>query len=234
MQRLAFLVVVAVALLALGCGKRVQFYAPPAQLANGVYVKVLKAQARGERIYVETYVTNNSGKAIRVDRDAWTLRLPTGEVLPRSIGRTTTHDLYTLEPNQGREVHIDFKKEGHELSAIGSAQLIVGGIWFGDDPNPQIVGEIPMSTTPLSQQLDAPPPLTGPPDESPSGPPNAPADSSAEPEPAAPPASASASPPPDASSQPEAPPTEEPPTEEPAADKAPPDKTDKDTAPPSD
>jgi hypothetical protein len=128
----------------LSCTK-VQLYGAPTTLEGNVHVKIVDAYARGERIYVETYVSNGSDEPIRVDRDGWTLRLGTGETLSRSVGVTTQHDIYTIAPGAGRDVHVDFRKEGGDFTRIKAAWLIVAGIGYGKDVTPRVAGEVALS-----------------------------------------------------------------------------------------
>jgi hypothetical protein len=146
-----------------GCAKREQLYAAPVTLAGNVRVQVYDVYGRGERIYVKSTVANDSGARIVVDRDEWALRLPTGEVLRRSIGLTTQHIPYTLEPGTQRTVYVDFRKEGADLGrmADGSA-LIVGGIGFGTDPTPRVIGEVAIGSHPTESQALSPFPAGGP------------------------------------------------------------------------
>jgi predicted small lipoprotein YifL len=135
---------IAVALAAAACGARVPLYAPQAVLASAVQVRTFDAYAVGDRIYARTIVVNLSPQPIIVDRDGFALKLPSGEELPRSSGTTTQHRPYPLAPGQGREVFVDFHAT-HGLEATPSALLVVGGITFGADPVPRVVGEIPLS-----------------------------------------------------------------------------------------
>lgn len=150
---------------AMGCGRDVPLYAPPAMLEGAVHVRVYKAYVKGDRIYVKSHVTNGGTAPIGIDRDGWALRLPSGEILPRSVGVTTRHNLYTLHPGERRDVFVDFRKEDVDLSYLTEASLIVGGIRYGTDPTPRVAGEIPLSVTvPAAMYDDAPPPTeTAPP-----------------------------------------------------------------------
>ena len=189
------------------CGTKVRLYAEPSLLAGGVHVKVYDAYARGDRIYVKSYLTNTSSDVLRVDRDGWSLRLPSGEILPRSVGVTTRHDVYSLAPNEGHEVFVDFRKEGYDLSGIGQATLIVGGIGYGSDVQSRIAGEIPMSVTAPAPR----PQLVGPPPAAPasvSGAPPATAPPATAPPATAPPATAPPAPAPEGAAPPPPPPAD--------------------------
>jgi hypothetical protein len=133
-----------VALAQSACGSRVPLAAPQATLAGVVQVRTFDAYARGDRIYVKTVIVNVSPQPIIIDRDGFALRLPGGEVLPRSSGTTTQHKPYPLAPGQGRDVFVDFHAS-HDLESTPSALLVVGGITVGNDPTPRVMGEIPLS-----------------------------------------------------------------------------------------
>jgi predicted small lipoprotein YifL len=140
------------ALLLPACGSRVPLYAPQATLASVVQVRTFEAFAHGDRIFVKTVITNISGQPIVIDRDGFALKLPGGEVLPRSSGTTTQHKPYMLAPGEPHEVFVDFRA-AHDLDRVPSALLVVGGITVGAEPMPRVVGEIPLSQAPM-----APPP----------------------------------------------------------------------------
>lgn len=145
-------------LLVLGCSKPVPLYASPTQLGGGVMVDVYRAYVDDDRIFVKSQVTNTSDVPIRISRDGWSLELPGGEVLPRSVGITTRHNTYTIAPGAGRDVFVDFRKEGVDLTTIGGATLIVAGVGLGDDPQPREVGPVKLSTTVQPKGTPLPPP----------------------------------------------------------------------------
>jgi hypothetical protein len=126
------------------CGSRVYLSAPQATLSSTLQVRTFDAYAKGDRIFVKMIVTNVSPQPIVLDRDGFALKLPSGEILPRSSGSTTQHKPYPLAPGEGRDVFVDFHA-GHELASIPGAMLVVGGIAIGPDPTPRVVGEIPFT-----------------------------------------------------------------------------------------
>ena len=131
-------------------------YARPAQLAGQVNVDPYRVYVRGPRIYVETNVSNHGMQPILVSRDAWALRLASGEVLGRSSGVTSTHAPYTIQPGETRRVFVDFMKEGVNLTAAADgAVLVVAGVSFGADPTPRVIGEIPISQQRFDQTFVA-------------------------------------------------------------------------------
>jgi len=143
-----------------GCSSRVSLYAPPTNLASGVYVKITQAYVRGDRIYVETWIMNATQGPIAVDRDGFALRLPDGRVLPRSSGTFTRHTPYQLAPGVGRDVNVDFKGD---VDGVTAATLLVGGVSFGTDPMPRMAGEVALSTTYVAPQPAPPAPAPAPP-----------------------------------------------------------------------
>ena len=136
------------ALTAAACAPRAAFYAPVAALGNTVQVRVFDAYARGDHFVVKTIVTNISGQPMVVDRDGFQLKLPSGELVPRSAGVTDQHKPYPLMPGAGREVFLEFRAPNELLEALPSAMLVVGGITVGAEPAPHAVGEIPLTHAP--------------------------------------------------------------------------------------
>jgi hypothetical protein len=165
-RTLRFVLALAIAALALtsaGCRRDVPLYAPPAALEGGLHVRIYKAYVTGDRIYVKSHVTNGGSVPIGIDRDGWALRLPSGEILPRSHGITTRHNIYTVAPGERRDVFVDFHKDDADLRYITEASLIVGGISYGTDPTPLVAGEIPLSVTVPAAMYDYGTPTDPPP-----------------------------------------------------------------------
>jgi hypothetical protein len=125
-----------------------QLYARPALVGETVYVRVTDAHVRGERVFVKTWMQNRTDDPVVIDRDALSLRLPDGRVLPRSSGRTTRHKPYVLGPGEGRDVFVDFRARGEYLGDLSHAFLVVDGVLVGDDPKPRTLGEISLATSP--------------------------------------------------------------------------------------
>lgn len=119
------LLAMALLIVASGCGRKRPMYARPAQLAGQVNVDPYRVYVRGPRIYVETNVSNHGMQPIVVSRDAWALRLPSGEVLDRSTGVTSTHTPYTIQPGETRRVFVDFMKEGINLVEAADGVVLV-------------------------------------------------------------------------------------------------------------
>ncbi|NUO52762.1 MAG: hypothetical protein HOV80_28285 [Polyangiaceae bacterium] len=131
------------ALTLVACGPRRELTAPPQVVGNVVFVKVKKAWVTGSRIYVQTWMKNQSKQPMIIDRDGMQLRLLDGETLERSSGRTTQHSPYQLAPGIGRDVHVDFMVDDvAKLDNLQKAYLILGGISLGDSVEPKVVGEL--------------------------------------------------------------------------------------------
>ena len=125
------------------CADKIPLQAKAAmQMEEGVHVELVEAYFQGNTIYVSAYLQNNGAETLRVDRDGWIVKLPTGENLYRRVGVTTGTDFYILGPNMGREVDMDFKAEDYDLSGLTSVTLIIGGIMVGESSTPFVVGEL--------------------------------------------------------------------------------------------
>jgi len=131
-----------------GCGPKTAFTAPPMKLDDGVHVEVSEAFTRGDRIFVEAWVTNdNKKKTIRVNPNGFAVKLPTGELVGRRVF-AKDGDVYVLGPGQQKRVDVDFRQEGYDLSGLSDMLLIVGGISIGESSTEYVVGEIPMERAP--------------------------------------------------------------------------------------
>jgi hypothetical protein len=142
LDRRAFLFGTAASAL-IACGPRRELTAPPQVVGDVVFVKVKKAWVTGPRIYVQTWMKNQSKQPMIIDRDGMQLRLLDGDTLERSSGKTTQHTPYQLAPGIGRDVHVDFKvDDAAKLEGLQKAYLILGGISLGDGVEPKVVGEL--------------------------------------------------------------------------------------------
>jgi hypothetical protein len=156
--------------LAVGCSQRVPLYGAAATFPSGVHVRVYEAYISGDRLYVKMWMMNTTALPITIDRNGMALKLPGGQVLGRSVGVTTQHRPYILAGGQGREVFVDFRSDGG-FEGLTGANVVVGGISFGQDPTPRIVGELPLSTTYVQseQPVMTAPPAGGAPPSPPAG-----------------------------------------------------------------
>jgi len=85
-------------------------------------VAPVEVYRRKDRLFVRVTYTNLTPETVTVDRDAMTLQLPNGRVVPRSLGSTTTHTVYTVPPNGAHAVFIDFRDD--ELEKAHSATVL--------------------------------------------------------------------------------------------------------------
>jgi hypothetical protein len=131
-----------------GCGPslpdKIGFNGQSASLQSGTQVNFQDAYVDEERFQVKVWVANMSPAFMNLSRDGWALRLPDGRVLRRAVGITTLHNIYSIPPGGGHEVHVDFRDPGRDMRQIQMASLIVGGISFSTDPRERVVGEIPL------------------------------------------------------------------------------------------
>jgi hypothetical protein len=155
------LVLLALAFASSGC-VRVGLFAPPTTLGGVLQVRTFDAYARGDKVWVKTYVTNVSPQPIMVDRDGWSLKLPGNLVLPRASGTTTQHRPYMLPPGAGHEVFVDFQGP-MDLDTLPQVTLVVGGVTVGNEPAPRVIGEIPLSQVAVAAEAPPPPPGAAPP-----------------------------------------------------------------------
>lgn len=180
MQRRTVLGLAAVSLALAACRKKT-YYAPAAELAQGVHMRVLHAYVRRDKFVVKAYVTNGSDQPMRVDRNEWALRLPTGRVVRANSSRS---HVFEVPPGQSREIETHYEADDDEFDGLANAFVVVGGVFIGADPNPQTVGEVPLSRQPIDYYGDEQPPGGGaPPPVVPAPTTEAPAERPAEPPP---------------------------------------------------
>lgn len=130
------------------CGPRTFFAAPPMKLDDGIHAEVTEAFTRGDRIFVEVWVTNdNDKKTVRVNPDGFAIKLPTGELVSkRNFARDG--NVHILGPGQDKRIDVDFRQEGYDLSGLGDMVLVVGGIAIGESSTEFVVGEVPLERAP--------------------------------------------------------------------------------------
>ncbi len=130
------------------CGPKTFFAAPPMKLDDGIHVEVTEAFTRGDRIFVEAWVTNdNKKKTVRVNPNGFAVKLPTGELVSK---RNFARDgkVHILGPGQDKRIDVDFRQEGYDLSGLGDMTLVVGGIAIGESSTEFVVGEVPLERAP--------------------------------------------------------------------------------------
>lgn len=97
---------------------------------------------RKDRLFIRVTYTNLSSETVTITRDALSLQLSSGRVLPRSVGMTSRHGAYTLPPNGARAVFVDFRDD--EIETAQSANLLWNGAVFAG------AREIQVPPTPVS------------------------------------------------------------------------------------
>lgn len=150
----------AVVSLALAACRKKNYYAPTAELEHGLHVRITHAYVRRDKFVVKAYMTNGGAQPLRVNRDMWALRLPNGKVLTADPSRNST---YEIAPGHGREIDTYFEAHDDEFDALANASVIIGGVMVGADPNPYVVGEVPLSKQPIDYYGAEPPPGGEPP-----------------------------------------------------------------------
>lgn len=159
-----------------GCASRVPLHAPMAFFPSGVQVHVDSAYVDGDRVYVELRMMNGAETPIYVNPDGMGLRLPDGRVLRRvAIAGRDRYDRVLERAAQTyhgirrgfvRTFVLEFAApEG--AGDLTPATLIVGGVSFGTDPAPVVVGEVPLTRTDMPPGA-RPPVLAPPPEPAPS------------------------------------------------------------------
>jgi hypothetical protein len=139
-----------------GCAKRVPLQAPVAFFPSGVYVRVNSAFIDGDRVYVELRMMNGAKVPIYVNLDGMGLRLPDGRVLRRAAmaGRDrygptserTAQSYHSIRRGFARTWSLEFVAPGG-AQALAPVTLIVGGVSFGTDPTPVVVGDLLLTRT---------------------------------------------------------------------------------------
>lgn len=70
------------------------FYTAPTTFSSGLHVRLQEAKTSNDRLYVKMWFMNTTPEPIHVDRDGMSLKLRSGEILPRSVGVTTRHNIW--------------------------------------------------------------------------------------------------------------------------------------------
>lgn len=96
------------------------------QAGGGLFVKVLDANQRGERVRVKAWLMNRSGEAAVVDRAGMRLRLSDGRLLAPSQVRARHRKPFVVSPGRAKVVKVDFEFEGTP-EEVANASLVIGG-----------------------------------------------------------------------------------------------------------
>lgn len=137
-----------------GCAKEVAFEPVVAFFPSGVHVHVDDAYSDGRRVYVELRVMSGVTGPIYINPDGMGLRLPDGRVLRRApiadrdrldrVRRREDEVYRGIRPGMVRTLILSFDIPPGR-PALAPAALIVGGVSFGADPTPIVVGEVPLT-----------------------------------------------------------------------------------------
>lgn len=140
-----------IGLSSVGCGTRVPLAAPEQVVGNAVFVRVKEAYVIGDRVYVKTWMKNQTDQPITIDRDGMQLKLESGAVLDRSSGKTTQHTPYSVAPGTGRDVHVDFRGDADTLATMNKCWLVLGGIMVGKETTGKSVGEVELKVSAVAE-----------------------------------------------------------------------------------
>lgn len=137
-----------------GCAKETSFQPVAAFFPSGAHVHVDDAYSDGRRVYVQMRIMSGVTGPIYVDPDGMGLRLPDGRVLRRSA--LAGYDRFARARRREDEVYRGIRRGmvrtlilsfdiPPDHPALAPATLIVGGVSFGTDPTPIVVGEVPLT-----------------------------------------------------------------------------------------
>jgi hypothetical protein len=130
-----------------GCGTRVPLAAPEQVVGDALFVRVKEAYVVGDRVYVKTWMKNQTDQVMTIDRDGMQLKLEGGAILDRSSGKTTQHTPYSVAPGVGRDVHVDFRGDADTLQTMDRCWLVLGGISVGKETAGKSVGELELKVS---------------------------------------------------------------------------------------
>lgn len=138
------LVVIGASAAVTGCrARREPLYAHTTVVSDALLVSVTDAHVRGERVVVKTWLQNQTGKPVIINRDALSLKLADGRVLtgPRT-GRSARP--LVIPPGKGRAVRVGFRTDGE--TDVHAAKLLLSGVFVQGESQPRDVGEIALSS----------------------------------------------------------------------------------------
>lgn len=125
-----------------GCRpRREPLYARASISTERIHVRVSDAHVRGRRVYIKTWVHNQSGRPMVVHRDDLALRLADGTVIPATSGRRSRRPI-VIAPGRSRNVKVGFRAP--EGADVASSSLVMNGIQLGAG-SPRSLGEIALS-----------------------------------------------------------------------------------------
>lgn len=125
-----------------GCASKIFLSGAEGVVGDTLLVRVKDAWVTGERVYVRTWMKNQTDEVVTIDRDGMQLRLADGTVLDRSSGKTTQHTPYSLSPGMGHDVYVDFRGDPDALASMKECWLVVGGILVGKASAAKSIGDV--------------------------------------------------------------------------------------------
>jgi hypothetical protein len=144
-SRVVLVVVVAGASAAVsGCrARREPLYGHATVVSDALLVSVTDAHVSGERVVVKTWLQNQTGRPVIIHRDALSLRLADGRVLPGPRGGRASRPL-VIPPGKGRAVRLGFRTDGE--TDVHSARLLLSGVFVQGESKAREVGEVALSS----------------------------------------------------------------------------------------
>ncbi len=91
--------------------------------AEGVVVQPLQVWIGGQKLWVRVTVANEGSEPIVVDRDQVVARLPSGQTIGRSVGKTSLHGAYFIPPHTSHLVYVEFEEQGFDWDAVPRAVI---------------------------------------------------------------------------------------------------------------
>ena len=117
----------------IACGKT-YLHAAAAQ-NEGVTVQPMQVWIGGHKLWVRVNVVNEGSEPIVVDRDAVVARLPDGQAVGRSVGRTSLHGTYFIPPQSSHPVFVEFEETDFDWDRVGRATIdFTPGLRRGTQP----------------------------------------------------------------------------------------------------
>jgi hypothetical protein len=134
MNKLAFVLPVALTLAGCGGGKVVMHMAP----VNSADVNVSPTElvVSGKKLWLKLMVQNNSKGTLMIQRDQIVAHLPNGQTLSRAVATGgwgygyavyDTHAPYVLPPGAMHPVNVEYEEQGFKWKEIPSAQIDFAG-----------------------------------------------------------------------------------------------------------
>lgn len=140
-----------VSMMSAGCSKRVPLRGGPALFPSGVWVRVASAYVEGDRVLLRLVFLNGAQQPLFIHPDGIEVRWPDG-TLARRVMREgepesgSARRFYGIRRGLSLELILELRAD-RDLGDARGATLVVGGVSFGTDPRPFVVGEVPLFAT---------------------------------------------------------------------------------------